>query len=245
MSSIYDMLDIDETEGIDATEIEAIKATLSRIKVVAAGVAKDNDTTDTLAILKEVERVVRRVVDGGVHSVDELHQQLATNSTGRPAKALGGTGSTSPMTLQEALDATPHVTNGMKIAIAKILNVDKDDKANYMAIDYDGTPTELKNTRVERETQKVRADKAEKELAETKDESKDGSLAKQLKDAKAGKPATTPFDETKVRAALIEALAAVDSQKVHRMKGIIEGDDTVKEKIGDIGKAAGLKPKTS
>lgn len=50
--ALYDALDIDETEGIDPDEVKAAKLLLSNIKILAASVARREDTSDTLAILE-------------------------------------------------------------------------------------------------------------------------------------------------------------------------------------------------
>lgn len=163
----------------------------------------------------------------------------AQDSSGQPARPLGsGSGQSDTDELNAAwtliLGKLPQPQR------AAILRITTPTDPAFIDVETDGTPKELVTSRQEVKTQKDRADKAERELADAKDESKDGSLAKQLKDAKA-----TPgsLDETKFRKALDDALQAVD--QIHGSVTGVKGKDEAKAKIGAVGKAAGLKPKTT
>lgn len=239
-NSVYDMLDIDETEGIDPTEIKAINATLSRIKVAAAGVAKNNDTTDTLAILKEMERVVRRVVGGGIHSVNELQQQLATNSAGQPAAALGSGSSSITNDTGEAIKVVLADT-GIDAGFKQLIRRGYDQSApDHIEVEVDGTPKELKTARKERDDQKKLTQKAENELADARDESKDGSLAKQLKDAKAAAPAA-PFDKTKVTNQFEKVQEDLLAVSTKRGSAKVDGLDKVAQDLKVVTTELGIK----
>lgn len=59
--TLFDALGIDESEAIDDDEIKRIKLLISKIKVNAANVARENDTDDTVAILDIIQEVVKRL----------------------------------------------------------------------------------------------------------------------------------------------------------------------------------------
>jgi hypothetical protein len=122
----------------------------------------------------------------------------AQNSSGQPAQALGagsGGGTPTPNDLQEALNvimSAPAATAGQKAAMTRIFFPGPD----HMDVEDNGTPKELVTTRKERDDAKNAKKAAEDKLAEEQDENKSGSLAHQLKAAKATPTATpaTPAD---------------------------------------------------
>lgn len=243
--SVFDMLNIDETEGIDPTEIKAIEATLTRIKVAAAGVAKDNDTEDTLAILKQVEKVVRRIVSSGVHSVDELHQQLATNSSSAPAAQLGagGAGSTDGTQATTAEEAyrvilnSGDVSDGLKAAMRRMFNP---SDPSPLAVETDGTPVGITTANRERDAMKAERDsarqakdEAEQKLKDEKDPNKSGSLQHKLDQAEA--QAATPPDMVKksdMKASLEDIRKDVDDLSV-KFGAKVNGKKELLDKLDD------------
>lgn len=201
-NALFDMLDIDETAGIDPTDVTAIKNALTRIKVVAATVAKDNDAPTTLAILCEMERRLRSVT--GVHSTDELGQALAQDSTGSPAKALpGGTSTMSPEdTALNTIMASTTLPVGVKMAIQRMITPGAPD---YIKVEDDGTSMQVATLTATVNRLTAEKDAAVTELAEEKDPKKKGSLAEQLAAAKAS---ATGADQAQVNT-IADELAAV------------------------------------
>lgn len=199
-NTVFDQLGIDPTQGIDATEIAAIKATLARIKNSAARVAIDNDTSTTLAILREIETVVRQVVKSGVSSVADVRSTLAVNSTGQPAQQLtGGASPTPAASEQEQLSSEERkllaglrdLTKGQFAAVNKIVvgvtEVDEDGNLSEVAAlkaelkkQREALQTELKDVRTEVSTLTKERDKVKQELVDVQDPKKPGSLAHQL-----------------------------------------------------------------
>lgn len=171
-NSIFDQLDIDPNEGIDPTEIAAIKATLARIKNSAARVAIDNDTSATLAILREVETAVRNVVKSGASSAVDVRSALAVNSTGQQAKQLGGSSGISQGELTDderkfvagLRNAT--LTEGQLGAINKIV-------IGIIKVTDDGSLADVEALKAELKDQQDK-------LVQEKDPKKVGSLAQQL-----------------------------------------------------------------
>jgi|GEM_PF-6861703 hypothetical protein len=231
--SVYDQLGIDDAEGLDADKIQAIKNGLARIRVAAAGVTKENDADDSLILISAIEKKIRKVVKAGVSSVDELHHQFATDSSGQPAAALGAGAAPTPNDLQEALNvilAAPGATVGQKAAMTRIFF----GGADRIEVEDDGTPKELISTRTQRDTEKRAKDTAERSLAEERDPNKANSLAAQLAAAQAA-PAT-PADmvrKSDIEPKVQEALTALGAVKgPGRMKAV--GTDAVKTKIEEI-----------
>lgn len=199
-NTVFEQLGIDPNEGIDATEIAAIKATLARIKNTAARVAIDNDTSTTLAILRDIETVVRQVVKSGVSSVADVRSTLAVNSTGQPAQQLtGGASPTPAASEQEQLSSEERkllaglrdLTKGQFAAVNKIVvgvtEVDEDGNLSEVAAlkaelkkQREALQTELKDVRTEVSTLTKERDNVKQELVDVQDPKKPGSLAHQL-----------------------------------------------------------------
>jgi len=251
-NSVYDMLEIDETEGIDPGEIAAIKATIARVKVAAATFVKgNNDTTNVLQILRELERIVRRA--SVVRSVDELHEQLAQNAAGQPAAALGtgrppGSTPTDAHTGLRAILSDPGVDPGIQRALVRLLTPADPE---YLPVDRQGTPVDMiaasrerDAARAERNTAKAERDAAQQELANERSVTHNGSLAKQLATAIAerdtARAAAGGYDQNAARAAAQAVLAAINAQR-GKLGGTVEGKDVVIAKLGELAQTIGLR----
>ncbi len=118
----------------------------------------------------------------------------AQDSSGQPAKALGGGTQPSPNDLQEALNvimAAPGATDGQKAAMTRVFFPGPD----HINVQDDGTPTELVNARNQRSAAETDKQAAETALADAKDKTKQGSIAFQLD--KAQKDLADATDKTK------------------------------------------------
>lgn len=136
MSTLFDALGIDESAGIDADEVEALKRALDRIKVEAAQVAKVNDTTTTKELLNAMVIAVRKV--GSVTSVDELHQVLGTlGSSTAMAVAPPASATTLSPNAQRVAELFDAADSGQQQAIIRVLNTG--DPAQ-IRVDRNGTP---------------------------------------------------------------------------------------------------------
>lgn len=212
-SALFDMLGIDAGDGIDTSEVDAIKRTLARIKAGAAEVAKHNTTTDTLAILNEMERIVLKM--SSAESVEEVEQMAGGGSSAPAPKS-------TPPALNPGSDTTPtdpsaeetkkalgvvlasrHVDTGFKHLIRRGYDQAAPDRIEH---DSKGTPKEVADLRAEvtkltREFNNAQAAQtaAEQEVKDQADPKKAGSLAQQLKDAKAGKPSVDGVDKALVK----------------------------------------------
>lgn len=173
-------------------------------------------------------------------SVDAFNSgTYAQNSNGQPAAALGSGssgGAPVPADLQQALQvigADSRVTPGMMTAVGRVLSDPND--AGHMAVEPDGTPTELKNARTERDNAKTAKDAAEKELREQKDENHTGSLAQKLRDALAAPPAPAGTVNKAAVKAQVDHLAGLANAKKSMVKS---ADAVVPATDADVLKAA-------
>lgn len=242
MSSLFDLLGINEADGIDTAEIDAINRLLDRIKVEAAQVAKVNDSETTIAILKEMVRRVRSV--SGVTSMDELDSGLAKDSTGTPAKALGAGTSSAPSD-EDARKAmatilgAPGLPNGFKHLLRRAYD---QTALDHLEVEDDGTPKllsplkkQVKDLETERDTLKKAADefvklldaiKAESGLNPNTGEESDAFVKRAFKTKSSGAPA--PADMIKkadLKKAADEAIKAVQAEKAPTIGKVIEGHD--------------------
>jgi hypothetical protein len=154
-----------------------------------------------------------------------------------PAAIGSGSGTSAPaqqITAQDALQvimADPNVDDGIKAALRRIL-IPTDPE--HIAVGRDGTPSELVSTRQERENAKTAQKAAEDKLAEEKDENKSGSLAHQLKHAKATPPvAADSVKKTDVKAKVDELSTAVDDLAAP-MGAKVKGKTEVKAKVDEL-----------
>ena len=144
---------------------------------------------------------------------DKLDEFLTGSSNGTQPNAIGAGATPTPNDLQTALDvimAAPGATTGQKAAMTRVFFGGPD----HMQVEDDGTPVELKAARTERDNAKQAKQAAEDKLAEEQDENKSGSLAQQLKEAKAA--SATPADMVKkdeVKTLADEAMTAVNNVK--------------------------------
>lgn len=255
--SLFDMLGIDDTTGIDPQEIEAIKNALERLKVEAAQWAKTHASDETLAFTTALVLYARDLVRKG-----EM-PGATPNNAGQPALALGaGGGTTPPLDENAALDTfmhSPLIDPGVKAALRRLLNPKDPDP---IIVESDGTPKDLKAAQSQlAATQKQlddvtkAKDKAEKDLddatkakdkaeAQLKDEQNEGkldSLAAKLKAAEA-KAASGAPDKTKLETAFNAVLDAADNLSARpTMSGPkVTGVDELKTKVGKLKTVVGL-----
>lgn len=240
MSNLFDLLDIDEATGIDPKEVVAIKNTLARIQVVAGTVAKNNDAPTTLAILRAMEDVMRNV--SGVTSVDQLHQALAKDSTGAPAKALGAgpAGTPSDDDARKAMAiilGAPGLPNGFKHLLRRAYD---QTALDHLEVGDDGTPNlvvtlkkQVTDLTRERDTLQKAGDefvklldavKAESGLNPNTGEESDAFVKRAFKTSGAPAPADM-IKKADVKKAADEAIKAVQAEKAPTIGKVIEGHD--------------------
>lgn len=189
--TLYDELGIDDSAGIDKTEVEAIKRLLDRIKVEAAQVARNNDADTTIAILKEVARRIHNAA--GAHSVDELQQQLGGNaqtSQQQPAALGAGSSTSTPPNGVKTVEMTDDeveiwekfkaASKGEWKAIGRMLDP---NAANAIEVDDDGTPvmTTQALEALNNERDDTRPNSIAGKLKKLQDDTNPNSLAGQLK----------------------------------------------------------------
>ena len=90
MPTLYEALGVDDTAGIEKTEIAQIKKLLDRVKVAAAQVARTHDTEETIAFLTFVRTTVARLARLDDSEWDQFMAQVHAG-TASPA-AIGGGG---------------------------------------------------------------------------------------------------------------------------------------------------------
>lgn len=161
----------------------------------------------------------------------------AQDSSGQPAKALGS--GSAPSSEQEVLDAREAIKviladTTVDASFKHLLRRGYDQSApDHIEVEADGTPKALRSSQQETKTQKDRADNAEKELKDERDESKSGSLAEQLKKAKAA--AATPADmveKSKIVAGLKKLRDMVDDiSSMTKVRGKAEALQAIDEEI--------------
>lgn len=227
MPSLYDMLGINPTDGIDTDEVEAIKRALTRLQVEAAEVAKDNDSATTKALLDEMVRAIRKIARSGVASVDELRTHFAQSNDGSPARALGtssDTDDTFQVTDEERLFIermrTARPTTGQWNALSRVMN---SEDLQHIEVDDRGTPKEITELAAELSAAKAKRDEAQRkeaalqaELATERDENKPTSLAGRLKAANSAALPTNVVDRAKLQTAL-QPLKPLESAKVSKL----------------------------
>lgn len=149
----------------------------------------------------------------------------AQDSSGAPAKALGSSGTVSDD--DEALQvimASSKVPAGVKAAILRIITP---SDPGFIDVEADGTPKELVATRKERDNAKTAQKAAEDKLSEEQDENHAGSLAQQLKDAKAAPaPAADSVKKSDMKASLEDLKTDVEA-----LKGKVGGNVTGKKEL--------------
>lgn len=179
--------------------------------------------------MSEQEALVERLVE--VMSGLDTARGFATNSAGQPAAQLGS-GPSAPPSEQEALDVlfnSPALSDGVKNALRRILNP-RDPQV--IAVENDGTPSELASTRTQRDRMESERDDARSRLAEEQDANRNGSLAHRLAAAQAA--AATPADAvTKATMLpLVEAIEQAASQlDTHMMSSHIDNIDELNAKV--------------
>lgn len=135
--------------------------------------------------------------------------QYAQQSNGQPAAALGaGSPTQQPADETAALGvlmASPLVDSGVKQALRRLLNP---NDPQPILVEADGTPSELVATRRERDDAKRERDTARTELADERNDTKSGSLAKQLADATA---AAATSDDLVRKDVVLPLIAAVEN----------------------------------
>jgi len=87
MSALFEKLDINEDEIIDDTELKEIQRVLATFKVDAAQVAKTNDTSDTLALLKAASLAMKELL--AKLTPDQARAFLAAHNSGQQASLFG------------------------------------------------------------------------------------------------------------------------------------------------------------
>lgn len=102
-SSFYDELGVDPKEGISPEEIQAAKLLLGKIKLLAADVAKREDTDDTLKILEIIHGHVKFIAAMRRPQAEAFDAMLRSGQVPQPqqapASALGaGGGAPAPTT---------------------------------------------------------------------------------------------------------------------------------------------------
>lgn len=247
-SKLFEMLGIDEAEGIDPTEVERIKGTLSRIKVLAASVAKTNGTARTIEILATIEAAVERVVGSNAHSAEEAAKLLGTGKPGTGMTKLGDDsededeGDRILVTPDEKrfLDKVRKASEGQMRALMRIVSDPSDTK--HIPVLNDGSPkgtAEAEKSRDDAQAElaeaKTAKDKAERELAEQQDPKKSGSLAHQLAEAKAKATGLTD-DQLK---AIEKGRAAFKKRGTTAFGG---GSKLTQQQAKDIDEAFGVLP---
>lgn len=167
---------------------------------------EDRFKTMSLNDQQALMRKLREVVADPTSVSAFVAGQYAQNSSGQPAAALGAGSATTQQPADETaalevLMASPLVDNGVKAALRRLLNP-RDPQP--ILVEPDGTSSELVATRRERDAAKAERDAARTELADERDASKTGSLAKKLADATSA--AAVPADL--VRKADVQPLLA-------------------------------------
>lgn len=182
-------------------------------------------------------------VDAGTRPVSDLDtlidmvQNASGGSQPQPAalpssNSGSGSNSSATPTEDEALNVivnSPTLPVGVKMAIKRLLVPSDPD---YIRVKDDGTPEAIVNLQNE-VTAKERARKdLETKLSDEKDENKSGSLAQQLKEAKAA--AATPADTVKkkdVKDALKKVEEAEDNLSTSMMSRDVDGRDELEATI--------------
>lgn len=163
-------------------------------------------------------------------SIDALTAgTYAQDSSGAPAKALGsaatsGTPSDSGEALKVILADTT-VDEGFKHLLRRGYDQSAPD---HIVVERDGTPKELLATRKERDAAKTAQKAAEDKLAEQLDDTKSGSLAEQLKKAKASPPA--PAADVVKKSDMKASLEDIKTD-VEALKGKVGGNVTGKKEL--------------
>ena len=242
MSALYDMLGINEAEGIDLEEVERIKSTLTRIKVVCANVAQNNPTRPTLEILDAVEQRLYKIADA--HTADEALRALGGNvevkkPENTPAALPAPAPAPKPFSAKEALEAImadASIPRGLKALIARAFDQTRPDS---IAVGDDGTPSELANTRAERDRATAKVADLERQLKAAKAstdtdtvtikslQDDKAALEREVARLKAARPIVGDYDRTAAKKAANAVLKAVDNLATTRMSIRIDGVDEV------------------
>lgn len=160
----------------------------------------------------------------------------AKASNGAPAQALGSSGSNPERDALQVLVNSPVILTGQKHALQRVLADPAD--ARHLRVEADGTPSEIKTLKTEvanltkdRDQANQDRDKAQKELADERDETKSGSLAAKAKAASGGAPAADFVKKSEVKGELEAAKSALSNPK----DGVIRTSKVLKE--ADLNKA--------
>lgn len=248
MTTLFDKLGIDETDGVTPDEIESIKRSLDKMRVVGSQVAKKNPAPRTQAILDRVNEKLEALED--VKSVEDVDAMFAGGSlNGTKSVAPFGAGSTTDpgaalmtvtLTADEnrLLDGMRNPTSGQQHAMRRLFN---DGDAQHIPVEDDGTPSEIAKLRKEVKDLTKERDEALKDLAEERNESQDGSLAKKLKDAMSKSLPPAPADmveKAKVKSATDAVKDAVGKLSSPMMSKTIEGKSALDKAVDELDKLA-------
>lgn len=172
----------------------------------------------------------------------------AQNNAGQPALQLGAGSTTDPgaalMTVtltadeKRLLDGMRNPTSGQQHAMRRLF---QNGDAQHIPVEDDGTPSEVATLREKVTTLTKQCDKALEDLAEERNESQDGSLAKQLKDAKSKTTPPAPADmveKAKVKSATDAVKDAVGKLSSPMMSKTIEGKSALDKAVDELDKLA-------
>lgn len=173
----------------------------------------------------------------------------AQNAAGQPAAALGtGRPTTNAQEGLQAILDDGAVDPGIKLALKRLLTPSDPD---HIPVGRDGTPSELINTRRERDAATAEWNAARAELANERNVAYNGSLAGRLADVtaklataiaerNAAQATASGYDQAAARAAAQAVLDALNAQR-GKMGGDVVGRDDVKAKLTAFANAVGLR----
>jgi hypothetical protein len=174
-------------------------STAAQQLIDAGNDADENELNE--AINEAVTKFGQRVAAVQAGTLDKSALTIDDTSPQPAALDSGSQPVTDEAEALNVLIGSSRIDNGVKAALRRLLNP---RDPNPLLVEQDGTPSDLRDAEQERDTQKVRANaaetaktEAERKLAEEQDESKSGSLAKQLAEAKAANatPAKTVLSQ--------------------------------------------------
>ncbi|MCB9819851.1 hypothetical protein H6796_00875 [Candidatus Nomurabacteria bacterium] len=212
-------LDID-TEAARATHVAALNEKASAFIIELEDRLDDLTTTEQSALIDHLTVIVSNKDSAGAIVASNYAQQ----SNGQPAAALGS-GSSSGSTEDDALQAIMTSTSlpqGVKAAILRVIT--PSDPA-FMDVESDGTPKALRAAERERDVVKA-------ELANERDESRNGSLAHRLAEAQAAAAVPTNLvGKTEVKAAIRAVKSKVNELYTGMMTTRIENLDELERAV--------------